>query len=284
MSVTHPSPSKVEELRRRWTGQERRLEAIARDLRSGRDWTRHLRGLPLIEEVPPLPGEAYGRDLRGADLQRLLRPAVDIGSATAKESALVAAISLEGLRNNTALPDASPFPVEVEGAADIALAMRRGDRFLLARCDEEPVGVVRLAEKREFHEYTEHRPYGEISGLAVLSRWRGTGIGARLLATAEAEALRDGYPWVLLRTTYEIGLVPWYRRLGYEERHVRQLAYPGAPTCLDVVMTRRIAVAAQQPEPTVGPKRLRIVRSDGSISRGALANPMVAYGGAASFR
>ena len=66
MSVVHPSPRKVEDLQLRWEGQEHRLEAVARDLRAGRDWTVHLQGLPYVEEVPPLPGEACGRDLRGS--------------------------------------------------------------------------------------------------------------------------------------------------------------------------------------------------------------------------
>lgn len=285
MSVVHPSPSKIEELRRRWEGQERRLEAIARDLRTGLDWTVHLRGLPYVEEVPPLPGEAYGRDLRGANLQRLLRPTVEIRPAAGREAGLVAAISLEGLRNNTALPDISPFPTEVEGAAEIALAMRRGDRFLLARCDREPVGVVRCAERREFMEYTFERPYVELSGLAVLPRWRGTGIGGRLLAQAEAETTQSGYDFVVLRTTLELGLVPWYRKLGYEERHTRQFRYPDSPTFLDVLMTKRVRAAVAQPEPAQA-TRLRIVRADGTCTQACTngLHPLMGYGGVAGLR
>lgn len=247
MSVVHPPRQKVEFLRRRWEGQEKRLEAIARDLRAGKDWTIHLGGLPLVEEIPPLPGEIFGRDLRGADLRRYLRPEVLIEAATEREAALVAGISLEGLRNNTALPDASPFPTDVEGASETALAMRRGERFLLARCDGEPVGVVRLAERRELQAFTDDRAYLEISGLAVLPRWRRTGIGTRLLQEAERRAHRDGYRHVLLRTTLEVGLVPWYEANGYAQRHVRQLTWPGAPTCLDVVMTKPIGVVLGTP-------------------------------------
>lgn len=249
MSVVHPTRAKVEALRQRWSGQEKRLRAIARDLRAGHDWTVHLRGLPYIGEIPPLEGETYGRDLRGADLQRYLRPEAEISLAGERESGLVAAIGFEGLRNNTALPGLSPFPVQSESAAEIALAMRRGERFHLARCDGEPVGVVRCAERREFQGYTEERPYLEISGLAVLPRWRGTGIGASLLATAESLGHEEGFAYALLRTTYEVGLVPWYVRLGYTERGVRQLSYPGAPTYLDVILAKPLRMAQTSAEP-----------------------------------
>lgn len=277
MSVVHPSARKVEELRRRWEGQESRLEAIARDLRAGRDWTMHLGGLPYIEEIPPLPGEVFGRDLRGADLRRYLRPAVAIRQATEREAALVAGISLEGLRNNTALPDTSPFPVEVEGAAEIALAMRRGERFLLARCDGEPVGVVRVGERDELRHYTGRRAYIEISGLAVLPRWRRTGIGTKLLRAAETQAEHDGFSWVLLRTTYEVGLVPWYRKLGYADRHVRQMTYTNAPTILDVIMTKRVGVAATRGPSehlggTVRP-RARTTKGHPLFRRGGISDP-----------
>jgi hypothetical protein len=168
MSVTHPSPFKVRALERRWEGQEWRLRRVARDLRAGRDWTVHLAELPFVEEIPPREGEALGRDLRGADLGRWLHPEVGVTVAREHEAPLVAAISLDALRNNTPLPDVSPFPVEVEGAGEAGLA------------------------------------------------------------------------WCLLRTTREVGLVPWYESMGYEVRLVRQLSYPDAPTCLDVVMAKRV--------------------------------------------
>jgi GNAT superfamily N-acetyltransferase len=219
----------------------------------------------MVSEIPPLPGEAYGRDLRGAELHRYLRPDAEIRAAAEREAGLVAAIGLEGLRNNTALPDLSPFPVELEGASEIAVAIRRGERFLLARCDGEPVGVVRCAERREFDELSRGAPYLEISGLAVLPRWRGTGIGGELLATAEWFGSREGYAMALLRTTYEVGLVPWYAKQGYQERRTRQLTYPGSPTFLDVIMTKALRAATSNGG-RAGDGRLRIVRSDGASS------------------
>ena len=46
----------------------------------------------------------------------------------------------------------------------------------------------------------------------------------------------------LLRTSMEVGLVPWYERRGYSMRRVRQFTYPEAPTFLDAILTKRLAV------------------------------------------
>jgi GNAT superfamily N-acetyltransferase len=240
MAAVHPTPERIAALRRRWEGQEKRLRAIAASILAGEDWTVHLVGLPYVDEVPPLPGEAYGRDLRGALLDRWLQPDVELREAEEREAALVAGVTLEGLRNNTPLPDASPFPVDLQGAEQVVLAMRRGEHFVLARAGERVVGVVRWAERREFQDLTGDRPYAEVSDLAVLPPWRRKGIGERLLRDAEQSALRRAHDHALLRTTYELGLVPWYERLGYVACFTRQMTYPDAPTFLDVVMVRRI--------------------------------------------
>src|SRR5262245_55049938 len=121
--MIHPTHDKLRALAARWDGQEGRLQKIAESLLLGEDWTQHLKGLPLVDEVPPRPGEALGRDLRGADLRRHLHPRVDVARAAEKDAALVAAVSLEALRNNTPLADTTPFPVDSESAEGIALAM-----------------------------------------------------------------------------------------------------------------------------------------------------------------
>lgn len=261
MSVTHPSPSRIEALRRRWNGQEARLRAVAQGILDGSDWTVHLAGLPYVDEVPPLPGEALGRDLRGADLRRWLAPVAGIRQATEDEAALIAGISLEGLTNNTPLDGVSPFPVTNENADDIGVAMRRGDRFLIARAGGQAVGVVRWAPRSEFRTQTEGRPYAEISGLAVRPCARRQGVGLTLLAAAEAQASAAGFEVVLLRTTMELGLVPWYERAGYDVSLVRQLTCPEGPTILDVVMVRRVGAAAKPragttSAPKAGPPRV----------------------------
>jgi predicted N-acetyltransferase YhbS len=240
MSGLHPTPEKILALRRRCIGQEARLRAIAGSILAGEDWTVHLQGLPHVDEVPPVDGEACGRDLRGADLRRWLRPEVKIEPAGEREAALVAALTLEGLRASTPVPGTSPFPVAIEGAEEVAVAMRRGERFLLARSAGRPVGAVRWGARRERMELAGDRAYAEIASLAVLPAWRGLGIGAALLAGAEADAMRQGHTVALLRTAMELGLVPWYERLGYEARRTQQITPPNAPTCLDVLMTRAL--------------------------------------------
>lgn len=240
MSLVHLSPTRLKALRERWVGQEDRLRRIAESLLAGEDWTEHLRGLPHVHEVPPRGGEAYGRDLRGADLRRYLMPLVHIAPATVAEAAIVAGVTLEAMRNDTPLPDVSPFPPQFEGAEQMAVAMRRGEVFLLGRCGPRAIGVVRLAERREYQELTGNRPYAEISGLAVDPAWRRQGVGGRLLAAAEGFARDQHHPFALLRTTFELGLVPYYENRGYETRLARQTTFAGAPMFIDVVMTKRL--------------------------------------------
>jgi ribosomal protein S18 acetylase RimI-like enzyme len=246
MSVTHPSQSRIDALRRRWVGQEARLRAIAQGILDGSDWTVHLAGLPYVEEVPPLQGEALGRDLRGADLRRWLAPVAGIRVAGEEDAALIAGISLESLTNNTPLDGVTPFPVAAENANDIAVAMRRGDHFLIARAAGQAVGVVRWAPRSEFRELTAGHPYAEISGLAVRPCARRQGVGSTLLSAAEAQANAAGFDLVLLRTTLELGLVPWYEDAGYTISMVRQLTCPEGPTILDVIMVRKVGAAGSK--------------------------------------
>lgn len=247
--MLHPSLDKVRALADRWLGQEARLQRIAESILAGEDWTQHLRGLPMVEEVPPRDGEAYGRDLRGADLRRYLHPPVDVTRATERDAALVSSVTLEAMRNNTPLPDTSPFPADVESAEAVAIAMRRGERFLLARVGRRVVGAIRWSERREFADLTDSCEYGEIRGLAVAVAHRRVGVGTTLLASAEWDVAAEGYDHALLRTTVEVGLVPFYESRGYVVRLVRQHTYPDAPTFLDAVLTKRLAVIGGAREP-----------------------------------
>ena len=240
--MMHPTPDKLRALAERWTGQEARLQRIAESVLLGEDWTCHLRGLPLVEEIPPREGEAYGRDLRGANLKQYLHPAVEITRAAEKDAALLASVTLEAMRNNTALPDASPFPANVESADEISIGMRRGERFLLARMGKKVVGAVRWAQRREFADLCDGHDYGEISGLAVAPAHRRVGLGSTLLASAEWDVAAEGYDYALLRTAMEVGLLPYYEARGYRVGRVRQFTYPQAPTFLDAILTKRLAV------------------------------------------
>jgi GNAT superfamily N-acetyltransferase len=246
MSVTHPSAAKLAALRERWLGEERRLCAIAEALLLGEDWTEHLRGLPFVDEIPRRDGEMCGRDLRGANLRRFLRPPLEIRPAHEREAALVAGITLEAQLHTTPLNGVSPFPTDIECADQMALAIRRGEVFLLARCMGRPIGVVRLAERHEFDDLTGHCSYTELSGLAVLPTHRRLGVGQALIEAAELHATEEGHDHVLLRTTEELGLVHWYERLGYEVRRVRQLTFQDAPTYLDVLLTRDVRAAVAE--------------------------------------
>jgi GNAT superfamily N-acetyltransferase len=246
MSVLYPTKAKLQALRDRWIGEEKRLAAIADAMLRGQDWTIHLNGLPHVGDIPPLPGEVLGRDLRGADLRRHLRPAVQVKEATETEAALVASITWEAMHSTTPLPaGSSPFPVELQSAEEMAIAMRQGETFLLAYVAARPVGVVRLATRREFRELAGRQDYVEVSGLAVLPAHRRGGIGGRLLEAAEAIARSDGHAYVLLRTTYEFGLVPYYEGRGYVVGRVRQLQYPSSPTFLDVILTKRLPAGTE---------------------------------------
>jgi len=248
--MLHPSPDRIRALTDRWNGQAERLERIAESMLAGEDWTVHLRGLAFIDEVPPREGEAYGRDLRGANLKSALHPKIVVARAAEKDAALVASLALEGLENNTPLPGVTPFPVDLESAEGVAIAMRKGDRFLLARAAKKAVGVVRWGGRREFAELAEGAEYGEISGLAVATTHRRFGVGSTLLASAEWDIAAEGHDVALLRTAVEVGLVPWYEARGYSVRKVRQFTYPGAPTFLDAILAKKLAVIATGASPT----------------------------------
>ena len=83
--MIHPSPDRIRQLTERWTGQDARLQRIAESMLAGEDWTGHLRGLPFADEIPPREGEAYGRDLRGANLRSLLHPKIEVTPEMVRE-------------------------------------------------------------------------------------------------------------------------------------------------------------------------------------------------------
>ncbi|MGB5734665.1 MAG: N-acetyltransferase [Thiohalocapsa sp.] len=105
--------------------------------------------------------------------------------------------------------------LEAEARACLVPALRAvpGVLVLLAWAGGRPVGVAVC-----FAGFSTFRARGlfNVHDLAVLSGWRGQGIGGRLLAAVEAEARARGYCKVTLevRADNEVALA-LYRRLGY---------------------------------------------------------------------
>ncbi len=96
-------------------------------------------------------------------------------------------------------------------------------RFFAATRAGQTLGIVALANMGD---------YGEIKSLFVTKAARGTGLGARLLAHAEAEARNQGLAFLRLETgallASAIGL---YRRAGFFPRPPFG-DYPDAPTSI----------------------------------------------------
>ncbi len=105
--------------------------------------------------------------------------------------------------------------LSAEARACLIPALRRVPRafVVLAFADEEPVGVAVC-----FAGFSTFRARGlfNVHDLAVLPRWRGQGIGRRLLRAVEAEARARGYCKITLEVRADNGAaMALYRRLGY---------------------------------------------------------------------
>lgn len=105
--------------------------------------------------------------------------------------------------------------LSAETRACLIPALRRvpGAFIVLAFADEDPVGVAVC-----FAGFSTFRARGlfNVHDLAVLPRWRGQGIGRRLLRAVEAEARARGYCKITLEVRADNGAaMALYRRLGY---------------------------------------------------------------------
>lgn len=234
MSLLEPTAAKVEALRQRWRGQGWRLRAIADDLVRGGDWTRHLKGLPHVEEVAPLPGERLGRDLRGADLVQALRPEVAVLQAGLPDVPAIARVLRRAHVGRGPLGAAVPIgsPPEDEGA--LASAILRGDVFLLVALAGRTAGVVRVQPSSGLRAAT----VGEIADLAVRPRFQGLGVGSRLLAEAEATLASWGLVRAVLKAIPEAGRVSWYERRGYRVTRLLQRQPMGGAAHLEAQLEK----------------------------------------------
>jgi len=82
----------------------------------------------------------------------------------------------------------------------------------LARSGEEPVGAARL---RRVADPGTHGELAKAERVAVLASWRGHGVGRGLMCALEAEARARGF--LELWLSAQVGALPFYLRLGYEE-------------------------------------------------------------------
>jgi predicted N-acetyltransferase YhbS len=116
---------------------------------------------------------------------------------------------------------------------------RRGELFLYS-CDDEIAAVVTLA--RECSPYWQEK-LGEkvhwwIKSLAVVRKWRGAGVGKRVMQECEALARQAGAAQVFLDCV-ETGFLPaYYARLGYDELGRKEITYPSGNTFLVALMKK----------------------------------------------
>ena len=91
-------------------------------------------------------------------------------------------------------------------------------RLWVAETEEGVVGMLHLAAYRVFTDLGAKR--AQITTWFVLGRCRGQGIGARLVAAAEAEARAMGARFVVLTSNKaRTDAHRFYRTLGYDQRH-----------------------------------------------------------------
>ena len=92
-----------------------------------------------------------------------------------------------------------------------------GKGLWLARIDGELAGCVGLRRLRLPDGFPKGPPCSEIKRMYVREKFRGRGIGQKLLTAAERFAREAGYAWIYLDTTEEMAKAArLYERNGYE--------------------------------------------------------------------
>jgi GNAT superfamily N-acetyltransferase len=89
---------------------------------------------------------------------------------------------------------------------------RPGNRILVAEADGEVVGWIHVAESVTL----ESDPAAKIAGLVVDEAFRGAGVGARLVADAEAWAAGQGHDRIRVRSNVKRNRARrFYERAGF---------------------------------------------------------------------
>jgi GNAT superfamily N-acetyltransferase len=155
-----------------------------------------------------------------------------VGTYDIRSATLADAESVAGLINAAFVVERVAFEgdrIDVPGVREL---MAKGT-FLLAENGAEPLGCA-YVEKREERSY--------LGLLAVAPGRQGTGLGRRLVATAEQYARQAGCAAMDLRiiSPREKVLVPFYARLGYTGHGTASLdsAIPAKVPCHYVLMSK----------------------------------------------
>ncbi len=142
------------------------------------------------------------------------RPPIRIHRADLSEPADAAAV-VELLDAYAADPMGAGVPLPAASRRELVPGLRAvpGATVLLARVDEEPVGVAVCFTG--FSTFRARR-LTNVHDLAVLARWRGQGIGRRLLAAVQDLARERGHCKVTLEVRADNAAArALYRSLGF---------------------------------------------------------------------
>jgi GNAT superfamily N-acetyltransferase len=116
-----------------------------------------------------------------------------------------------------------------------AVLENTGAALLLAEAAGQIVGLAEMYLRRdEAHPLTIQYTYGYLQSLMVTERWRGRGVGGRLMAATEAWARERGATQMRLDAwKFAAGPLPFYEALGYQtikRELVKSLAHEAIST------------------------------------------------------
>lgn len=99
-----------------------------------------------------------------------------------------------------------------------AIARDPSAALLLAEASGEVVGLAEVYQRRDDpNPLTVPYTYGYLQSLMVAERWRGRGVGGRLVAAAEGWARARGATQLRLDAwEFAAGPLPFYQALGYQ--------------------------------------------------------------------